>query len=276
MYSSTADMARYLSALLNGGTGEQGSILEPDTLASMFEPHFQLDPRAAGMGLGFEPNEESGHRTIWKTGIVSGFASAMVVAPDDGIGVVVLGNTGGLDGRCASEPLAGALLRRLLALPDQPIRTHIPPRPETWREICGWYSPDPGPVTNLFMRALWGAAAEVVVRGGHLVLKPLTPVPALRRGMRLYPDDPDDPYVFRVEIPEYGKNYRVVFARGPGGEETDARLLLEVMSFRKRPDARNPRRLANAALLGGASLLAGRRLRARAGAARARKNGRLS
>jgi CubicO group peptidase (beta-lactamase class C family) len=66
MYSTTADMARYLSALLAGGAGEYGSVLDPDTLASMFQPHLQLDPRAAGIGLGFEPNEESGHRTVWK------------------------------------------------------------------------------------------------------------------------------------------------------------------------------------------------------------------
>jgi CubicO group peptidase (beta-lactamase class C family) len=259
-YSTTPDMARYLSALLSGGAGEHGSVLEPATLASMFEPHFQLDPRAAGMGLGFEPNEERGHRTVWKTGVVSGFLSALVLAPDDGIGVVVLTNTGGLDGRGAAEPLAGALLRRLLGLPDQAIRTDIAPRPETWGEICGWYSPDPGPVTNLFMRALWGAGAEVVVRGGHLMLKPLTPVPAMRRGMRLYPDDPDDPWVFRVEIPEYGKHYRVVFALAP--EDGEMRLLMEVLSFRKRPDVRNPRRLLNGALLAGAATLAARRLRA--------------
>ncbi|HEU4528742.1 MAG TPA: serine hydrolase domain-containing protein [Actinomycetota bacterium] len=261
MFSTTADMARYLAALLHGGVGEHGSVLEPETLASMFEPHFQLDPRTAGMGLGLEPNEESGHRTVWKTGVVSGFLSAMVVAPDDGLGIVVLSNTGGLDGRGAAEPLAAALLRRLLGLPDQAIRTDIPPRPETWSEICGWYSPDPGPVTNLFMRALWGAGAEVVVRGGHLLLKPLTPVPALRRGMRLYPDDPDDPWVFRVEIPEYGKHYRVVFTRSEGGE---MRLLMEVLSFRKRPDARNPRRLLRAGVAVGAASVAARRVRSRA------------
>jgi CubicO group peptidase (beta-lactamase class C family) len=261
MYSTTADMTRYLSALLKGGAGEHGSVLEPETLASMVQPHFQLDPRAAGMGLGFEPNEESGHRAVWKTGVVSGFLSAMVVAPDDGIGIVVLTNTGGLDGRGAAEPLAQALLRRLLAVPDQAIRTDIAPRPETWGEICGWYSPDAGPVTNLFVRALFGAGAEVTVRGGHLVLKPLTPVPAMRRGMRLYPDDPDDPWVFRVEIPDYGKNLRVVFARAP--EDGGMRLLMDVLSFRKRPDARNPRRWANAALASGATTLALSRLRRR-------------
>ena len=59
------------------------------------------------------------------------------------------------------------LLRILLALSVDPIRIDIAPRPETWSEICGWYSPAPGPVTNLPLQALMGAGPEVVVQGGH-------------------------------------------------------------------------------------------------------------
>ena len=164
-------------------------------------------------------------------------------------------NTGRLDGRNAMAPLAAALLRRRLGLPDHAIRTDIPARPETWSEICGWYSPDPGPVTNLFTRALWGAGAEVTVRDGHLMLKPLHPIPAIRRGMRLYPDDPGDPWAFRVEMPEYGINLRVVFSQSPENGRTVTRLLTDMFSFRKRPDARNPRRLAGGALLAGATAI---------------------
>ena len=259
MYSTTAGMARYVAALLGGGTGEHGSVLKPDTLASMFQPHFQPDPRVPGMGLGFEPDEESGHATVGKAGILSGFLSAMVVAPDDGIGVVVFTNTGGLDDRGVAEPLAAALLRRLLGLPDAVIRADISVRPETWREVCGWYSPDPGPVTNLFLRALMGAGAEVTVHGGHLLLKPLTPIPAMRRGLRLYPDDPDDPWVFRVEIPEYGKSSRVVFSGRPEDGGAAMRLLMDVMSLQKRPEVRNPRLWLNGVLAAGAVALAIRR-----------------
>jgi CubicO group peptidase (beta-lactamase class C family) len=258
-YSTTADMVRYVGALLHGGANEQGSVLKPETLASMFQPHFQPDPRVPGMGLGFELGEEGGHATVVKTGILSGFHSAMMLAPEAGVGVVVLTNTGGLDGRGGSEPLAAALLRRLLGLPDQAIRADIAVRPETWSELCGWYSPDPGPVTNLMLRALLGAGAEVKVQRGQLLLKPLTPVPALRRGLRLYPDDPDDPWVFRVEFPDYGKSFRVVFSRGPEDEGAPMRLLLDVMSFHKRPEVRNPRRWLNGVLAAGAATLAIRR-----------------
>ena len=182
-----------------------------------------------------------------------------MLAPEAGVGVVVLTNTGGLDGRGAPEPLAAALLRRLLGLPDQVIRTDLPPRAETWSSICGWYSPDPGPVTNLFLRALLGAGAEFTVRGRHLLLKPLTPIPALRRSLRLYPDDPDDPWVFRVEFPDFGKTSRVVFSRGPEDEGAPMRLLLDVMSFHKRSEVRNPRRWVNGVLAAGVATLAIRR-----------------
>ena len=87
----------YIAALQRIVTGEHGPVLKPDTVASMFQPHFRLDPRLPGMGLAFELGEESGHRTVGKTGIVSGFLSAMTLAPDEGVGVVVLSNTGGLE-----------------------------------------------------------------------------------------------------------------------------------------------------------------------------------
>ena len=261
IYSAAADLARYIAALQQMYAGQQDLVLKPETLASMCQPHFQLDPRLLGMGLAFELGEESGHKTIGKTGIVSGFHSAMVLAPEDRIGVVVLSNTGGLDGRNATAALAAALLRRRLGPPDQAIRTDIPARPEAWSEICGWYSPDPGPVTNLFTRALMGAGAEVTVRDGHLALKPLHPVPAIRRGMRLHPDDPTDPCAFRVEMPEYGIDLRVVFSQSPEKGRTITRLLTDTFAFQKRPDARNPRRLVNGALLAGATAIAVRRRR---------------
>jgi CubicO group peptidase (beta-lactamase class C family) len=255
MYSSTADVARYVSALQRMVAGEQGSVLKFETLVSMFEPHFRPDPRLAGMGLAFELGEEAGRKTVGKGGIVSGFLSAIVLAPDDGIGVVVLSTTGSLlNGRGVSEPLATVLVRRLLDLPDQAIRTDIPARPDIWRDICGWYGPDPGPVTNLIpTRVLMGAGAEVTVRGGHLMLKPLHPVPAIRRGMRLHPDDPDDPWVYRAEVPEYGSSLRVVFERADE-PRTPTRLLTDMFCLQKRPDIRNPRLWIDGSLLTTAAL----------------------
>jgi hypothetical protein len=219
------------------------------------------------MGLAFELGQEGEHRTVGKTGILSGFHSAMGMAPEEEIGVLVFSNTGGLDGRGPTEPLATMLLRRLLGLSVDPIRIDIAPRPENWSEICGWYSPAPGPVTNLSLRALMGAGPEVVVQGGHLMLKPLTPIPAMRRGFRLYPDDPDDPRVFRIYFPEYGMNLPVVFDGG-GKQGAATRLLMDVMSFERQPAYRNPRSWVTGGLAVGTAALAIRSLRHHRGSVR--------
>ena len=230
-------------------------MLTPRALAEMFQPHFQPDPRLPGMGLGFELSREQDHRVVRKGGTMSGFLSAFSLAPDHGVGVVVLTNTGGLDNRGIAEPLAGTLLRRLLGLPDTAVRTDFPPHPEIWRELCGWYGPDPGPVTNLFTRATLGAGVEVAVRDGHLTLTPLHPIPAMRHGMRLHPDDPDDPWLFRVELADYGFELPVAFSQG-AGSASETRLVLDLFSLRKRPDVRNPRKWVNATAAAGAGALA--------------------
>ena len=55
MYSTAADMSRYLTALLHGGANEHGRVLTADSVRTLFRPQFQPDHRVAGMALGFEP-----------------------------------------------------------------------------------------------------------------------------------------------------------------------------------------------------------------------------
>ena len=106
VYSTTRDMARYVAALLGGGTGKHGSVLKRETLALMFEPHYQPDPRIPGMGLAFFRDQLGGHRTVGHDGIWNGFRTDMVLVPDEGIGVLSFANTGGFDPvvrRCRSR-----------------------------------------------------------------------------------------------------------------------------------------------------------------------------
>ena len=173
LYSTSADMARYVACLLQEGVGP-GSY-QAINRREMFPPQFQPDPRVPGTGLGFNLGAEGEHRTVGKDGVVAGFLADMTMAPQDGIGVVVLTNTGGLSAQGAAVPLGTALLRHLLELPDEALRTDLAPRAEVWADLCGWYAPAPGPVTNLFARALMGAGAEVVVHRNQLMLKALTP-----------------------------------------------------------------------------------------------------
>ena len=131
-------MARYVAALLGGGTGEHGSILKPETLASMFAPHYRPDPRIPGMGLAFFRDEVGGHLVVEHEGLLPGFNSQLSLAPDDGVGVVAF--TNGARGASAwlGTEVSG-LLSDLLGVPDQVIRTDVPHHPEIWGDLCGWY-----------------------------------------------------------------------------------------------------------------------------------------
>jgi CubicO group peptidase (beta-lactamase class C family) len=263
LYSTPADLARYVGALLNGGIGERGAVLKPETVADMFQPHYLPDPRLPGMGLTFMLDDAGGHRTAGHSGVLSGFLSAISLAPDDGFGVVVLSNTGTLMGRGAPEPLAGALLRRLLAVPDDPVRHDVPQHPDVWGELRGWYGMDPGPVTNLFFRLVMGAGVEVKLRRDHLLLQPLTPLPPMRDGFRLFPDDPNDPYAFRVDYSPMGLgDLRAVFTTDTRTDRP-RRLLMDGMAFEKRHPARNPRLWTRGATAGAVMALAIRRARQR-------------
>lgn len=234
IFSTPADMSRFAGALLAGGTGEHGSILRAPTLTAMYQPHYRPDPRLPGMGLGFFRVDEGGLNAVEHQGVLPGFDSYLVLAPDDGVGIVAL--TNGSSGAFVWLPIEfGRLLRRLLGVPEQATRGDIPHRPEIWGELCGRYRLPRG--SDLRGRAGMGGGVEVLVRGGRLMLRVLTPVPVLYRGLPLLPDDPDDPYVFRLDLSPLGMApVRVVFGREPGGSTNVMRTHLgsEPMSLYRR------------------------------------------
>ena len=195
------------------------AVLQPETLATMFEPHYQPDPRIPGMGLGFFRGQAGGHRTVGHDGIWNGFHSAMRARPRRGH-------------RCrrvrqhrAVQPARRARARsptRSCAasstFPTTPCAPTSPSSPRAWGELCGWYSLGPGVLTD--PQPGCSAGVEVAVRHDHLTIRGQIPVPAVRRGLRLHPDG-DDPYVFRIDLPGFGSGTSpVVFSRDPGGEVT--------------------------------------------------------
>ena len=219
VYSTTRDMARFAAALLGGGANGHGAILEAASLASMFEPHHRPDPRLPGRGLGFARGDAGGHRVVGHDGILPGFNSSLWIAPDDGVGVVAFTN-GSKGAFVWMDEEVRRLLHRLLDVPDEVVRTDIPERPEVWQQLCGRYR-FPPKISDLRGRLALPGGAEVFVRGGHLMIRALTPIPALYRGFRLHPDDEDDPYVFRLDLSGSGTStVRVVFGRDAGSGRT--------------------------------------------------------
>ncbi len=218
IFSTTRDMARFTAALLGGGANEHGRILEPATLATMFAPHFQPDPRISGIGLGFFRGEIGGHRVVGHDGILPGFNSALLVAPDDGVGIVAF--TNGSPGAFAWLPIElDELMRRLLGVPDVP-RDPVRQHPAIWAGLCGRYVFQPR-ISDLRIRLMLSRGAEVAVVRGRLAVRLLTPLPIPRRGLPLVPDDEHDPDVFRLDLSGLGSQpVRVVFGRSPDGRVT--------------------------------------------------------
>jgi len=75
------------------------------------------------------------------------------------------------------------------------VRTDVPQHPEIWKDLCGSYELR-ARLIEARVQMMMGAGVQVFVRGGQLMLRILTPIPALYRGFALHPDDADDPYVF--------------------------------------------------------------------------------
>lgn len=240
IFSTPADMARYLAALLGNGSNEIGTVLKPATLRMMFQPHYQPDPRVPGVGLAFFRADLRGHLAVEHDGILPGFDSTVFLSPDDGVGVMAFAN-GAKRGMHWLVPEAGAILRQLIGVPDDVIRTDVPHHPEIWSDLCGWYH-FPAALTDPGKLAL-GPGVEVYVRSGRLMIRALSAIPALYKGFVLHPDDETDPYVFRIEVPWFGIGTgRVIFSREPGVGVSGIHTDFGPLSFHKRPASTNPRR----------------------------------
>src|SRR6266508_2575110 len=222
IYSTTRDLARYLVALFRGDAGE--------------------------------------HRVVGHDGILPGFNSELSLAPDDGVGVVALTN-GARGAFVWLQAELGRLLRHLLGVPDEVVRSDVPHHPEVWGDICGHYRLPPR-ISDLRGRVATAGGAEVFVRGGRPMLRVLTPVPALYRGFPLHPDDEEDPYAFRLDLSAFGMGTaRVVFSHEAGAGTTACHTELQAMSLYKRPGRGRPAARLTVALgaLAAAGVVAGRR-----------------
>ena len=92
VYSSPGDMARYLAALLGGGSNEHGSVLSPEAVSTMFAPQYQPDPRIPGLGLAFWRSDLGGHHAVEHQGTLPGFHSQVFLTPDDGVAAMAFTN----------------------------------------------------------------------------------------------------------------------------------------------------------------------------------------
>ena len=89
MYSTVLDLSRFVTAVLAGGVGERGRILDQATLESMWKPQFVPVGSSTGYGLGFSVGELGGERLVGHGGAIYGFSTQLSLLPDLGLGVAV-------------------------------------------------------------------------------------------------------------------------------------------------------------------------------------------
>ncbi len=195
VFSTVNEMTLYAAALMNGGSNLHGTVLKPETLDLMMTPQISGETPSFGMGLAFILPRYGGHRIAWHNGGWPGFTSAMYVAPDDKLGVLVFTNCS----NPAPDILAVELMHRLLGVPtpaEAATSRVIMENPHLWGELTGSFGPRPGLLTNARVWMGMGGEVQVLVRGRQLFLRCLAG--PLAKGMPMTREDPKDPLAFHI------------------------------------------------------------------------------
>lgn len=109
--STAADMARYMSMILAGGSLDGAVIYGPRTAEGFRTPQWRPHPGVAGPAHGFLPFPLPGGRTGWgHDGVLLSFRSSMVVVPELGLGVFIAAN--GESGERLTTEMVGRIVQR--------------------------------------------------------------------------------------------------------------------------------------------------------------------
>ncbi len=109
--TTAADMARYMTMILNGGTLDGAVIYGPRTAQGFRTPQWRPLPGIAGTAHGFLPFALPGGRTGWgHDGVLLSFRSSMILVPELGLGVFI--STNAESGERLTSQLAGRIVQR--------------------------------------------------------------------------------------------------------------------------------------------------------------------
>jgi CubicO group peptidase (beta-lactamase class C family) len=221
IYANVPEFALYVEALLNGGRNKNGAVLKPETMAMMLDPKLKhtFDPRQASYGFGIVGLGDGvwGRRILGHDGSVPfGNTSAMLLAPDDKIGVFVFANSN----TRAPVDIAWAILKQVLHAEDRP-PTEVEPDRSRWSELVGYYGPeftDFKTSTRIYMSGV--GRYRIDIKRGQLRLSYLWQSKR-KSSMVLHQVSASDPWFFWYEDPRHpgnhGPNY-LAFKQGPRGQ----------------------------------------------------------
>ena len=171
--STTAtDMTRFMLTVLQGGSLDGATILQPETMAAMQSRQHELHPALHAMGLGFIDYSQNG-RTMWgHGGDTILFHSDMFLIPEARVGLYLSYNSGG------SRPGSGrGEVRRAFLDRYFPETQTAPPAATSdtvahGREVAGVYEASRKSETNFArISALLGQVAVKADDGGILTIE---------------------------------------------------------------------------------------------------------
>lgn len=216
LYTTAADMGRFLQMLLNRGSLAGVRVAQPGTIEAMLSPQFRVDPRLPGSTLGFLEAEHRGQRLLVRDGDGLGTRSRLVVLPSAGLALFFSYNS---EDDALREELVVRLLERLF--PEPPPSTPLS-APTPARRLGGTYRPlhwdqtTPGKLLLLFANLV--RVEEDLPNPGLLRIRSLGMAEALGgfEGESLWREE--EPLLYRVvqrEAPMLGE--RVLFREDPTG-----------------------------------------------------------
>lgn len=141
MSSTPADMTRFLTMLLNGGSMNGVQIVRPETLATMLRLQRPLGPGLpVGAGLGFIGGTSNGVRSFGHGGNLAASATLLQFFPDARLGIYMAFNGQGLNGAAGRvrRDLVPAIIQRFAGGVASPVRV-IPAAQSTAAEVAGAY-----------------------------------------------------------------------------------------------------------------------------------------
>ncbi|SRR6266487_2189892 len=172
--TTAADMSRFMLAVLQGGTLEDGTILKPETMHEMEKRQFELHPALNGLGFVFFDYSANGQRIVGHGGDTFYFHSDMFLMPDAHVGMFVSYNSAGLPRPGAGRgQLKRAFLDRYFPDTRSPEKDVDPTvAQKDARAVIGVYQVTRRAETNLLKIAtLFGQTAVAKNRDGIITIE---------------------------------------------------------------------------------------------------------
>jgi CubicO group peptidase (beta-lactamase class C family) len=187
LHSTLGDMLRFVSWVSTFGRTVSADVLQPATLATMFERHFEPDARLPGQGLGFAREDLGGEVVVGHDGGFPGFVASFSAVPARRVGAFACATAIDLAPRSTVDRTVEAVV----GVPDPVGRVPAGlPVPPGHHRFAGVYAPTLGLSADARWWNEYGGEVRVEAVADGLVLS--TPKGPHAGGVRLVPGDPGD------------------------------------------------------------------------------------